>query len=266
MPEDFEFPGRAGEGEVGFHPADLERFRLCGGGGGGFARLREDLDDHAFERALEVRGDGLDFLRGVVLGLERVALGVDGRVGVLDGDAVRGDAVHVLHDGCCGARAVLERVCGRPLPQHGALHLVEDGVVAAVDRIAPVYVRDHRVPYLLRAGGLVAVDLLEVRLLVGAGVCPEHRLVVNVVCVRPAAARVVRCESQDIEVLRDRYDGVLLGVVTVYRAGELAFDQFASDCERVVLVEVEPTSDVGQYCVCGVGPLVCTVGLAFNGQ
>lgn len=203
MPEDFELPGRAGEGEVGFHPADLERFGLRGWvcGGGGLAGLAEDLDDHALERALEVRRDGLDFLGGVVLGLERVALDVDGRVRVLDGDAVRGDAVHVFHNGCGGMRGVLERVRRRALPQHGALHLVEDRVVAAVDRIAPVHVRDHGVPYLLRAGGLVAVDLLEVGLLVGAGVCPEHGLVVDVVCIRPAAARVVRRKPQDIEVL-----------------------------------------------------------------
>lgn len=69
LPEDFEFPGWAGEGEVGFDPADFEGVRflvdgvgvvvlgcLCWWfslgvvvvGGGCFAGFGEYLDDHLF--------------------------------------------------------------------------------------------------------------------------------------------------------------------------------------------------------------------------
>ena len=56
LPEDFEFPGGAGEGEVGLHPADFEGFGLfcfcfaaassSSGGVGCFACFGEDFDHH----------------------------------------------------------------------------------------------------------------------------------------------------------------------------------------------------------------------------
>lgn len=102
MPEDFEFPGRTGEGEVGLYPANLQRFLfgrvVAVGGGGGFAGFGEDLDHHSLEGAFEVRRDGFDFLRAVVLCLEWVAFCMNGGVGVFDGDVVSRDAVEIVRD------------------------------------------------------------------------------------------------------------------------------------------------------------------------
>ncbi|EAU38027.1 phenylalanyl-tRNA synthetase, mitochondrial precursor [Aspergillus terreus NIH2624] len=240
--------------------------RGAGGGGGGLAPLGEDLDDHALERALEVRRDGLDLLVAVVRALQRVAVRVDGGVGVVDGDVVGGDFGDVATNGGGGGGGVGEWVGLRTLPQHGALHLVEDGVVAAVDGVAAVDVGDDGVADLVRAGRLVAVELLEVGLLVGAGVGAQDGLVVDVVGVGAAAARVVGREAQHVKVVRRRDDRVRLGVVAVDRAWERALDQLARDGERVVLLQVETASDVREDGVRRVGPVVRAVGFAFDGQ
>lgn len=278
MPEDFELPPGAGEWEVGFDPADAQGFFFrggfwgaWGGAGGGGARLgfvgfAEDLDDHALEGALEVRCYGFDFLGAVVLGLEGVALRVRGGVVVFDGDAVGGDAADVVPDGGRGLGCVLQGFGRGPLPQHGALHLVEHRVVAAVDGVAAVDVRDDGVADLFGAGVFIAADLLEVGLLVRACVRAQHRLLVDVVGVCAAAARVVRGEAEHVEVLGCRYDWVFLAVVAEYGARELALDELSGDRQRVVLVEVQAAPDVGEDRLGGVGPFVCRVGLSVDRQ
>lgn len=143
---------------------------------------------------------------------------------------------------------------------------MKDRVVATVNGITSVDIGDHGVSDFFWANLLIPVDLLEIRLLVCACVCAQHRLVVDVVSIGARATRVVRREAQDIEVLCGCDDGVLLGVVAEYGGGELALDEFASNGERVILVEVESSSDMGQDCVGGVGPLVGGIGVALDLQ
>ena len=248
LPEDFEFPGGACEGEVGFNPADFEGFWVCfcfaaGAGGGCFACFGEDIDHHLLQGAFEVYCDRFYLVVGVVFGLEGVSLRVNGRVGILDDDIVRGDAVHVVHDSRSRFRRVLQWLLIRPLPQHRALHLVENGVVAAVNRIPAVHVRDHGIPTLLGLGCLVVFHLLEIRLLVGAGMCSQNRLIVHIVRIRPTATRMIHGEAQDIEIISRRNDGVRLDIVPKEGGRELAFNEPPCNRKRVVLVEVQLASD-----------------------
>ena len=73
--------------------------------------------------------------------------------------------------------------------------------MAAVDCVATVDVRDDGVSDLLWTGLLIAGDLLEIRLLVGACVRAQYCLVVHVVCICAAAARVIRGEAEDIKIV-----------------------------------------------------------------
>lgn len=250
LPEDFEFPGWACEGEVGLYPADFEGFWVCfcftggfGGGVGCFACFGEDLDYHLLEGAFEVRCDCFYLVVGVMFGLKGVSLWVNGRVGILNDDIVRGDTAHVVHDSRSRSRRVFQWLLIRPLPQHRALHLVENGVVAAVNRIPPVYVRDHGIPTLLGPGCLVAFHLLEIRLLVGAGMCSQNRLIVHVVRIRPTATRVIHGKTQDVEIISRRDDGVRLDVIAIERSRELALNEPPCNRKRVVFVEVQLASD-----------------------
>jgi len=141
---------------------------------------------------------------------------------------------------------------------------VKDWIVAAVNGITPVDIGDHGVSDFLRASLLIAVDLLEICLLMCACMCAQHRLVVDVIGIRARTPWVVRREAQDVEVLRGRDDGVLLRVVAEDGRGELALNELTSNGERVVLVQVESSPDMGQDCVGSVGPLVGGVGIALD--
>ena len=129
-------PRRRCERKVGLNPTDAQRLIDVVGiqTSGGLLGTGEDLDDHELERALEVSGDGLGLLGGMVLALQRVALRVVRRVGVLDFHVVRGQLGQVGVDG--GHNVAVGNLGA--VPHAGALHLVEDGVVAAVDLVAAV--------------------------------------------------------------------------------------------------------------------------------
>ncbi|KAL2001033.1 hypothetical protein VTN02DRAFT_2325 [Thermoascus thermophilus] len=182
--------------------------------------------------------DGFHLLRAVMVRLEGVPFRVDRGVGVVDDHVVRGDLVHVLHDGGRGLRGMLQRLIPWALPQPGALHLVEDGVVAPVDRIPPVDIGHHRVSLLFWARLFVLTHALEIGLLVRTRMRPQDGILVDVVGVGAAPTRVVWREPENVEVVTGRDDGVLLGIVAVDWAGELAFDELSRDRERVVLIEV----------------------------
>lgn len=126
-------------GEEGFDPADFEGFLGLTFGGllgrQSFVGFGEDGDDHVFERALQVGGDYFGFFGGVEGGLQGVALGVEGRVGVLDYEIMLGQLLEVFLDlgDQLGAGGKVVAV-----PCQGTFHLVEDGVVAAVDGVSAV--------------------------------------------------------------------------------------------------------------------------------
>lgn len=103
LPEYFEFPGRASEWEVGFDPADFERFLVRAGGfWGSFMCGREDFNNESFEGAFEVRCDRFCLFDAEVFCLQGVSLWVYGRVRVLDFNIVRGNIIGGFHDSLCG--------------------------------------------------------------------------------------------------------------------------------------------------------------------
>lgn len=208
--------------------------------------------------------DGLNFFLAVVFRLQWVPLWVDCRVGVLNGNVMARDQIDIGVDLCGGLHRMCQRISLRPLPQHCTLHLVEDRVVATVNRITTIDIGDHGIPDLLWARLLIAVDLLEICLLVCASMCAQYRLVVDVVGIRPAATRVVRRETENVKVLRSCDNGVLFKVVAEYWRWELALNEFAGNGEGVVLVEVEASTDVREDRVWSVGPLVGGIGISFN--
>lgn len=220
LPPDFDFVARGGEGEIGFDPADAEGFVPLGG------HVAEETEDEAVEGVFEVLGDfgGVD---GVVGGLVRVG-GRDAG-GVLDEDGAR-----------CEGGLELGVECGQGVelgagPDVGALHLVEDGVVRGVDLVAAVDVcaEEPRVE-----AAAVALDL------VGAGVCAQHVVGVEVVAVGRAAARVVRGEAELVKVLPHGHGGGGRGEGGVAR--KVAFDDLAQDGERVRGQQVEAAAGLGE--------------------
>lgn len=251
LPENFKLPGGTGKGEVRLDPSDLEGLCLSGGGrvtcAGGrcFARFAEDLDDHLLQRPLEMRRDSFHLFSAVMLFLERVTLRMNGWVLVLDDDIMRRDAVQIIHNSGSRLCRIFQRFLIRALPQHRALHLMEDGIVAAVNRISPEHVCDHGVSTFLWARALIAVYLLEICLLVCAGMRPQKGVLIDIVGIRTTAARMILREAQDIEIILDRDNRDFLGVISIGWTRKLAFDKFACDRERVILLKVESASDVG---------------------
>lgn len=136
--------------------------------------------------------------------------------------------------------------------------------MAAVDSISAIDVRDNGVSNLFGTRFLVPIDLLKVCLLVRASMCSQHGLLIDIVGIRAATTRMVQRKAEDIEVLRSRNNGTLLVVVSVDGTRELTFNELPGDSERVVLVEVESSSDVGEDGIGSVGPLVCGVRFIFN--
>lgn len=180
--------------------------------------------------------DGLSFLAAVVSGLQRVAFRVERRVWIVDNDPVMGDTIHVLHDSRCCRTGRLQRISLWTLPQPRTLHLMKHRIVAPIDGIPAINIRNDRVPDFVGTNLLIAIELLKVRLLVRRGVRPQNRLVIDIIRIRATATGMVEGEAQDVEVISRRHDGVLFGVVPVHGSGELALDQLSRDCERVVFV------------------------------
>lgn len=136
---------------------------------------------------------------------------------------------------------------------------MEYRVVAAINGVAAIHIRHDSISHFLGPRGLVVVDLLEVCLLVCACVCPEHRLVVDVVRVCSTAAWVVWSEAENVEVQCRRHDRILLDIIPIHWIRELVLNQTPCDGQRVVLVEVESAADMREDRVGCVGPLVCSV-------
>lgn len=136
--------------------------------------------------------------------------------------------------------------------------------MASIDRVAAVYIGDHGISDFRRALLFIPVDLLEVFLLVRASMGAEDGGTVCVVCVCSASAGVVCWKAQDIEVLESRDDGVFFEIVPEDRGRELAFNEFPGDSKRVVLVQVEPASDVRLDCAGDVCPFVGWVGFVLD--
>ena len=115
---------------------------------------------------------------------------------------------------------------------------MENRIVTAINGVSSVHISHDCVSRFLRAGVLVIVDLTEIRLLVCAGVRPQHGFIVDVVGICATAAGVIRRETEDIEIQGCRYDGVFLDVISIHWVRELAFDQPSCNGKRVVFVEV----------------------------
>ena len=209
VPVDFEFPGGAGEGEVGGGPAEEGRGGVVVGGGG--LGEVEEFGDEVFEGAFEVGGEDTDFLV-VVLGLFGVGAWVEGWVGVLGGDGAGtelfdggSDALDARFVGFeHGEGEVLNWVPFRGAPESGALHLVENGEVAAVNAVAAEDVGADGVA----GGGVGFSHGVEGGVLVDGGLGAEDLVLVDVVGVCSAAAGVVGGESEHVEIGAGADNGV----------------------------------------------------------
>lgn len=226
LPPDFDFVARRGEREIRLDPADAEGFLWRSSALPLGGHVAEKTEDEAVERVLEVFRD-FGRVDGVVGGLVRVGGRDPG--GVLDEDRAR-----------CEGRLELGVERGQRMelgdrPDVCALHLVEDGVVRAVDLVPPVHVCAEQPPVEAAA---VALDL------VCAGVGAQHVVFVEVVAVRRAAARVVGGEAELVKVLPHGHGGGggrEGGVV-----GKVALDDPAEDGDRVGGAQVEAAVCLGE--------------------
>ena len=121
---------------------------------------------------------------------------------------------------------------------------MEDGVVASINGVTAIYIGNYSIPDLLWTALFVSIELLEVCLLVGTCVSAQDCLVVDIIGISPAATGMIRWKAEDIEILCCSDYGILFDVISKDGSGELAFDKLAGDGQRMILVEVESSSDM----------------------
>lgn len=183
--------------------------------------------------------------------LQRIALRVMRRVGILDLDIVGGQTCEVGVDSSNNV-AMGHLVA---IPHARAFHLVKDRVVAAVDLVPSIDIGADQIA--------IAGTGAEESRLVGACVCPQQSLAVDVIRVGAATTRVVRGKAQRVKVLMGRDYGVEVVMIAVRRPGKLRFKNLSGNEHRVILSEVELATrrgeDVGGDIVPGVGRICFTV-------
>jgi len=115
----------------------------------------------------------------------------------------------------------------------GALCLVEDRIMGAVDLVAPVDVGGEE-PF-----GLAPFKHLD---FVGGGMGAEHEVLVDVVAVRDGAAGMVWGEGEEVKVLVGGDEGGEGGEMGVGR--EVGLDEGAEGAERVGGLGVQPEGEL----------------------
>jgi hypothetical protein len=188
--------------------------------------VAKEGQEEAVERQFQVFGNELR-VSGVVCGLARVGGRemrhvLDDDVGTLEVCLERGIVVlyffHAVRVGRHDARA---------------LRLVEDGIVGAVDLVAPVDV-----------GGEEPLGLAPFKDLdfVGRGVGAEHEVPVDIVAVGGGAAGMVWGEGEEVEVLVGGDEGGEGGEVGV--GGKVGLDECAEGAEGVAGPGVQPEGEL----------------------
>lgn len=130
--------------------------------------------------------------------------------------------------------------------------------MTSIDGISSVNIRADRIP----VARILAKDIR----LVGAGVGPQNGVFVDVVCVCPAAARMIGGEVEGVEVLRYGDDGGKGVVVSVCWRGEMRFNQLTGQEDGVGGLKVKTAGDGGEYGGGDIGPRVGGVDSPIDGE